>query len=173
MEIQDNNLCPSCYVAYSTTDSFCNGCGFPLQAEKKEQERYLSERIVKEIDLSELNKKVEKACNSLYWIAGLTAVTALILVFVADEESRPALLVTNIVLVGAFLAFAVWSKTKPATALISGLSLYVIVQLLNAIVNPINILSGIVIKIIIIAYLINGIKSVLEVEKIKKELNID
>lgn len=121
----------------------------------------------------DLNRKVDAASNSLYWIAGILTVSSVFSYFVMqNDENLIAFLITSIILIGAFLAFGVWSKTKPAAALISGLSLYVIIQLINAVDNPATIFSGIIFKIIIIGYLIKGIIAVTEVGKIKKELNI-
>jgi ribosomal protein L37E len=173
MEIQQPELCACCMHTYDTTTVFCNHCGYPLQGTKKQQDDYIANRTVKEIDLAGLNKKIETASNSLYWIAGIFAVSTVFSFFrTADGADLSLFLITSILLIGAFLAFAIWSKTKPAAALISGLSLYLIVQILNAVDNPLSIVSGIIFKIFIIAYLIKGILAVLEVEKIKKELNI-
>ena len=83
------------------------------------------------------------------------------------------MVITNAILVAAFVGLGFWARTKPVGALISGLSLYLIIHLLNAIVEPMSILSGIIAKVLIIGYLIKGIRSVLEADKIKKELNIN
>ncbi|RZL47198.1 MAG: hypothetical protein EOP00_12665 [Pedobacter sp.] len=173
MENQELNLCACCANTYAPVDAFCITCGYPLQGTSEQQENHIANRSVKEIDLIDLNKKVESACNSLYWIGGVMALSGIIGYFTLTEEDDIfVFLVTNVILIGAFFAFAVWSKTKPVTALISGLALYIIIQLLNLIVDPTTIIRGIIFKIIIIGYLVKGIMAVLEVEKIKKELNI-
>ncbi|MDQ7948801.1 MAG: hypothetical protein REI78_12405 [Pedobacter sp.] len=173
MENQELLLCKCCAVGITPKDSFCNACGFPLQGTKDEQDYYIANRTVKEIDLVALKKKVEAATNSLYWIGGFLAFATIVTFFLkSDDPDLFAILITNVILVAAFFALAVWSKTRPSAALITGLSLYVIVILLNAIDNPASLLSGIIIKIVIIGYLGKGIMAVLEVEKIKKELNI-
>lgn len=173
MEIQNSDLCACCATQHDPTAIFCDTCGFPLQGTKEQQENYIANRAIKEIDLVELNKKVTSATNSLYWIAGIMGISTIVSYFLLeDDPDLFAILITSVILIAAFLMFAVWSKTKPAAALISGLSLYVIIQILNAIDNPASILSGIIVKVAIIAYLIKGILAVLEVEKIKKELNI-
>ncbi|TKC04596.1 hypothetical protein FA048_19225 [Pedobacter polaris] len=173
MENQQLNLCACCANTFAQNDSYCISCGYPLQGTNEQQENHIANRAVKEIDLIDLNKKVETACNSLYWIAGIIGVSSIIGYFtLTDEDDVLIFLITTVIMVGAFLALAVWSKTKPTTALISGLSLYVIIQLLNLIADPSSIIRGIIFKIIIIVYLIKGVMAVLEAEKIKKELNI-
>lgn len=173
MENQNLNLCACCAHHYEPIDIFCNTCGYPLQGTQQQQESFISNRVVKEINLVDLKKKIESARNSLYIITAVLGIFGLFgLFFTKDEDDLFYSLITYVILVGAFLAFAVWSKTKPASALISGLSLYVIVQILNAVNDPTTIFSGIIFKILIIAYLVKGIIALLEVDKIKKELNI-
>ncbi|TDQ06853.1 hypothetical protein [Pedobacter metabolipauper] len=169
-----NNLCTCCYRTYSPNDVFCNGCGFPLQGTEQEQAFYQSERTAKEIDLGELTGKVESARKSLYWIAVLIGVSTFITYFgIEDEQEKMAQAVIAVIIICAFSGLAIWGKRKPTTAMISGLSLYLILIILSAIVDPLSILSGIIIKVIIIGYLIKGIKAVVEADKLKKELNID
>lgn len=173
MENQELNLCTCCSTTYTTNDIFCASCGYPLQGTVEQQQNHIANRTVKEIDLVDLKRKVESACSSLYWIAGIMSLSFIIGYFTLNEESDLfVFLITNVILVGAFLAFAVWSKTKPVVALISGLSLYVIIQLLNLIIDPTTLFKGIIFKVIIIVYLVKGIMAVLEADKIKKELNI-
>ncbi|MFW0715481.1 hypothetical protein [Pedobacter sp. N23S346] len=167
------NNCNCCYKTFSHADIFCNSCGYPLQGTEQEQKTFIAIRNNQEIDLAELDRQVKSARNSLYWIGGVIGLWTLIGFFTSENaDDAFSLLIINIILVGGFCALGVWSKTKPAAALISGLSLYIIIQVLNAIVSPMTIFSGIIFKIIIIGYLIKGIKAVLESEKIKKDLNI-
>lgn len=160
MEIENQANCACCKYSIENTTVFCGHCGYPLQGTKQQQDEYIYNRLNKEFDLEELNTKVKKASNSLYWIAGLLTISTLISSFMLESEDLVPVLITSVILIAAFLAFAVWSKTKPAAALISGLSLYIIVLILNAIADPSTIVAGI------------GVLAVSGVEKIKKELNI-
>jgi len=40
---------------------------------------------------------------------------------------------------------------------------------LNAIIDPVTIIKGLIMKIIIVGFLIKGLKAALEIEKMKKE----
>jgi hypothetical protein len=173
MENQNEGLCNSCYRPFVTTDTYCNNCGFPFHGTKEEKDHHIANRTIKEIDLTDLKRSVESACNSLFWIAGVIGLSTIFIFFTASEDDRFALLIMNVILIGAFLSFGVLGKTKPTTAMISGLSLYIIIQILNLIADPATIFSGIIFKIGIIFYLIKGIRAVLEADKIKKELNIE
>lgn len=173
MDAQNSSLCAACAKEYQANDAFCNGCGFPIQGSEREQELHLSNRDVRLMDLEEMGTQVESARKSMFYIAGAIGIFTLIQYFTATApEDMPGVLITNGILIISYIALGLWAKNKPLTALISGLSLYVIIILLNAIFEPMSLLSGIIVKLIIIGYLIKGIKSTLEAERIKKELNI-
>jgi hypothetical protein len=163
-------VCNACFKTVNETDSFCDNCGYPLKGTEKDQENFVSVRNAKEIDLEEANKKIKRAGNVLYWIAGITIVSGIILYFVNHE--LPTFIV-NMVLGSINVILGTWSKKKPLSAIISGAALYVIVLILNAIINPLSIATGLIMKIFFISYFIVGIKSAIEAEKIKKELNVE
>jgi len=167
------NNCTCCDTSYEIEDVFCKTCGFPFQGSEQDQKNFLSARNVKEIDLESLNERVNTACKSLFWLSGLTAFSAAMIFFIQSGDDQLDTLITNIIIVILFLALGVWSKYKPTAAMITGLSLYLIIILLNAVISPITIISGIIVKIIVIGYLVKGIKAILEVDKLKKELNIN
>ncbi len=82
------------------------------------------------------------------------------------------IIITYVVLITLFVFLGFFSRKKPLAGIVSGLCLYVIVQAINAITSPVTLFSGIIVKILIIGYLVNGIKSAIEIEKFKKEHNI-
>jgi hypothetical protein len=86
-----------------------------------------------------------------------------------DNPDVLAIVIPIFILAVLFLILGAYSAKKPLACLISGLSLYVIVQILLAIDDPVNIVKGIIFKIAIIGYLIKGIKSAIDIEKIKKD----
>jgi len=77
------------------------------------------------------------------------------------------MVIPNLVLAVVFLALGGYTHKKPLACIISGLSLYIIVLILFFIDNPASLAYGVIVKIVII-----GIKSAIEIEKIKKEHNI-
>ncbi|MEO6523466.1 MAG: hypothetical protein ABIN91_17410 [Mucilaginibacter sp.] len=169
------SFCSSCYTKVNEADAYCDNCGYPLKGTEIEQQNFITNRNVKEIDLEDYNKKIKSAGNALYWVAIACVLSGIILYATAavDAEQKFATLITNLILAIIFIALGVWSRKKPFAALVSGACLYAIILILNAIQNPLSIISGIIIKIIIIGAFIKGIRSAIEAEKIKKELNID
>jgi len=165
--------CPACSAPYEEIDVNCNGCNYPLQGNEQEKDHFTSEREVKQIELSELSDKVNSARKSLFIIAGLDAIFAIIMYLSSKNEAEKLTnLISEAVIVTIFFVLGIWAKKKTKTALITGLIIFVTLHLLNALFDPMSLLSGIIFKIIIIAYLIKGIKATSQSDKLKKELNI-
>jgi len=167
-------FCGACYKRVNDTDAFCDDCGYPLKGSEKDQDYFIAVRNAKEIDLEAANKAVKKAGNILYWIAGATFLSGLLFYFAGkDQAGQVDLLIVNLILTGLYAGLAVWSQKKPLAAIISGAALYAIIFLLNAVTNPASIATGIIFKIFFIGCFIKGIKSAIDAEKIKKELNVE
>ncbi|MEO6976950.1 MAG: zinc ribbon domain-containing protein [Mucilaginibacter sp.] len=165
--------CETCYKDVSPDDAFCQSCGYPLKGTDQEQKDFRLQHDFRNIDLFAFNSKIKKASNALYYLSGIFVVSGLIIYFInPNAENAVAVLITNLILAMLFLALGGYSKKKPLACIISGLCLYTIIVILNAIVDPITIVRGIIFKIVVIGFLINGLKSALEVEKIKKENNL-
>ena len=84
------------------------------------------------------------------------------------EELRAALiweprsvLIVNLVLAAIMGVLAVWGAYAPLGAVLVATATYVVVLVANAIVDPATIGQGVIVKIIIIAFLVRGIKAAL------------
>ena len=165
--------CAACNAEVLADDAFCTGCGYPVKGTEQEQRYFLSKREAANIDINSFNKRLSRAGNSLYYLAAIFVIFGLIYYFTKESDQNAfAVLITNLILAAVFLALGGYSRKKPLACIVSGLSLYVILIILNAVTNPASLVSGIIFKIIIIGYMINGIKSAIEIEKLKKEHNI-
>jgi hypothetical protein len=166
-------ICPVCNADATANDAFCPGCRYPFKGTEHEQRVFGSNRNVKEIDLDETNKKIRQASITLFFVAGTTIVLGLALYAVdKDPSTQNSLLISNGILAVIYAGLGFGCKKRPLASIISGLSLYILVIIFNVIVSPLSIFSGIIFKIIFIGLFVKGIKSALEAEKIKKELNI-
>lgn len=74
---------------------------------------------------------------------------------------------------GIFIGLGIWSYKEPSKALIAGLIVYIAIILLLALVEPVSIFKGIIWKVLIIYYLIHGIKTAREDEKKNKMKQAD
>ena len=165
--------CQACYSTVQEDDDFCPNCGFPLKAPAEEREAFINNRNLKAFELTEMQKQIKKASNSIFLIGGFTAVLGIILYFVnSDADNSVALLLVNLVLAVIFTGLGFWCQKQPVAAIICALSLYIILWVITIIENPVNIAKGIIIKIVIISYLIKGLTSAFEAQKIKKAHNL-
>ena len=165
--------CNACATEVVNDDAFCTNCGYPLKGSEKDQRYFIAQRSNVLIDMAEFNKKIKHAGNSLYYLSGVFVLMAIISFFKYQDDAEVLGIVIPIVILAAlFLVLGSYSRKKPLACLVSGLCLYVIVQVLNIVSNPASVASGIIWKIAIIGYLVVGIRSAIEIEKIKKEHNI-
>ena len=109
----------------------------------------------------------------MYVLAVLSLIIGAVYYGVTSEvKNSMAVLITYLVLAALYVGLAVWSKKQPLPAMISGLALYIIVQLLGMIDDPTSIVKGIIFKIVITVYLVKAVRSAADAQRIKKELNL-
>jgi len=120
------------------------------------------------IDTSVYDKKVKDAQNAIFIVAGVQLVFGVILAFAGNEELRNFQIIFSVIVSAIFFGLAFWSKRMPFTALIIALSLYLLIQILNAINDYSTIYKGIIIKAFIIFYLIKGIGAAKAAQDLKK-----
>ncbi|MBW4889504.1 hypothetical protein KXQ82_07250 [Mucilaginibacter sp. HMF5004] len=176
LSIQTNEaaLCGACYHTINDADAFCDSCGYPVKGTLEQQQAFVDNKMVKEIDLEDYNAKIKNAGNKLFWVAGIFAISGFALYATGNNaEEKTNTLIGCLIISLIFVALGAWSRKKPLAALISGAALYGIVLILGAIENPLSIISGIIWKVIIIGAFIKGIKAAIEADKLKKELNIE
>ncbi|WP_019143036.1 zinc ribbon domain-containing protein [Noviherbaspirillum massiliense] len=70
-------------------------------------------------------------------------------------------LIINVILAATMGVLALWSKRAPLAAILIATATYVVVIVGNAIADPITLTQGMIMKIIVIAFLLKGIKSAL------------
>jgi hypothetical protein len=165
--------CAACFTNVVNDDVYCSNCGYPLKGSAQEQRDFIAKQHTINVDIAVVNKRVRAAGNTLYYLSGIFILSGIINFFISkDDPDVAAIVIPIFILAILFLVLGEYSKKKPLACIISGLALYAIVQVLSFIDNPANIAHGIIIKIIIIGFLIKGVKSAIEIEKIKKENNI-
>ena len=165
--------CKNCQKQVHPTERYCTDCGFPMNASEEEENQFYYKLGAKKLQLQELDRKIKNAKTTLWVIAGLTFLGGLLMYFMLQDSHENALviLITNTIVALLFLGLAELAKQKPFIALLSALILYVTLFLYGVVVEEMSPMSGIIIRIIIVVYLIKGINSASEAEKIKKEIN--
>jgi hypothetical protein len=71
-------------------------------------------------------------------------------------------LVVNLILAGLMALLWIWAKRAPLPAIACALALYLVVQLVSAVIDPTSILKGIIIKLLAFLALGKGLKAALD-----------
>ncbi len=117
-------FCSACSKKVNDEDAFCDACGYPLKGTEQDQRYFMSVRNNREIDLDDAYKKIKRAGDILYWIAGGTVIIGLINYYPnRNNPSGSTLLIVNIILGAIYAGLGLWSRKKPLTSIISGFAL--------------------------------------------------
>ena len=117
----------------------------------------------KESMKSETTKTINKGRVALFIIAGLYTIVGFMEAFTIQGHE----LIFGVIdwfIAAVFVGLGIWSYRKASLAMIIGLVFYVLIVLLLALVEPSTIVSGILWKILIVTYLVYGIKTAREEE---------
>ena len=112
---------------------------------------------------------VKKARNILFAIAAIQ----LIGIYFAFEQYGMERTITLALAIGLALIFfflGLWTKRKPYDAIITGIVVYSILIIGNAIFEPATILQGLIFKIVIFVLLITALSNAKEVQRWKDSL---
>lgn len=142
---------------YGTNKLFTNKA-----ASKDSLEKLRSQRLKDEI-----SKALRQARNSLFVVGGIIIVFNFIQTNMNELEysGLPFYLLYLDVFIGlVFIGLGFATYKFPFPALLTGLLLYVGLIILNAIWDPSSIASGIIMKVVIIVYLVKGLRNARDAE---------
>jgi hypothetical protein len=161
-----------CYYCKSTglreEDKFCPNCGFPQQGTQQEMQGFLIKIKHKNELLAEQKKKINRARNYLYALAALYLVVGVFISFYS--ENQVAVIIVYVFVSAIFFGLALWCRTNPFAAILSGFFVYIILNVISAVYDPSSIVKGIPLKFLVISAFIYGYKSVKDSEKLGAEL---
>lgn len=154
----NNSICKCCKESILQADEFCASCGFPLKGTEEEQGKYIGQYILGTHNISEDENQINKSRKGLLIVAGLLVVGGF---WSAKSGGEVAAinLVGNIILAIVFAFITLWSEKNPFAAFITTLLLFLSLQIVAFIINPSSLVSGILLKVVIIALLVNGVVS--------------
>ena len=173
--------CPACNAEIQLIDEFCSKCGHALGA----PDRFLSSRSVQSATSAIRLLAVLFAVFGLFMFFAMRDQTQAALQnlsrFADDEVLEPingvsyttaelrkrvvweqrGVLIVNLILCAIMLVLGWWSRSKPLPAILIATAIYVAVQVISAIMDPTTIMQGFIMKAVIIAILVRGIKGAL------------
>jgi len=124
-----------------------------------------------EFTIQQYDKHIRQARNAIFAVAIILALS--VIVMVATSPGNYEYLWIDILLWSAFIVVFVvlglWTKKKPYYAIVSALVLYGFFIAFNAYLEPSTIMKGILVKIIIIVFLVKGLRDAKEAQRLKDE----
>ena len=126
---------------------------------------------VKQIEMQGYEGGIKKARNALFVTAGLLLLGEILAVSMSRLEWTPLMIGIVAIEVGIFVALGFWTKSKPYSAIIIGLILFILYWIAGIIINGADAAyKGIIIKIVIIVYLAQALKPAKNWEETKKTM---
>ncbi len=128
---------------------------------------------VKQLEMQGYETGIKKARNALFVTAALVLLGEVIAASSAGVELSPLLIGIIVIEVGVFIGLALWTKSKPYTAIITGLILFVLMWVAAIVVNDDggkSIYRGIIVKGLIIYFLASALKPAKAWEDAKKRV---
>ena len=147
-------ICNACDAEYATHVAYCTVCGYPFDADAKTKSAFVAAYLLKKSGKDEAGTNMRKASNALFGAAVLYLVSGV----VGSFQEAEALWV-GVALGVVFSGLAIWARHQALPAIISGIALFVLLILVMAVLEPITIFSGILWKVLILVFLIRGLKS--------------
>ncbi len=123
-----------------------------------------------EFSMEGYDKHIRQARNAIFWVAGILLLNLVILIATLPESYEYVWLDIAIwgVFILGFVFLGFYCKNKPYYAIIGALVLYGLFILLNAYIDVSTIYKGIIFKVIVIVFLIKGLKDAKEAQEMRK-----
>ncbi len=126
---------------------------------------------VKKMEMQGYESGIKKARTALFVTAFLVLLGEVLSVSMAGLEWTPLMIGVVAIEVGIFIALALWTKTKPYTATVVGLIVFILYWIAAIALNGGEAAyKGIIVKVIIIVTLVQAIKPAKAWEDTKKTL---
>ena len=173
--------CPHCGAANPSTGAFCEACGKALPSAAPASPRVMTSAdgfaatgAGRNLQSEELHKQAKKAAGALLAVAIIQAAFGALFVFAlmpreVPAETRNIILVSVFGIAAVFFALYFWARKQPLPASIVGLILFVTVHLLDAVADPAALVRGLLMKIIIIAILVNAIQAGVKYRQLQRQ----
>ena len=192
-EIMAVSTCSSCKKEIPKNDKFCPFCGVLIRVLSKEEKQKIRKAskwilaisilfvvfgtffgFMQKSNAKDAKKNLAQFDDSYVWEAPIYGKEYTVGELRAQIDNEVVLVfVTNYFLAIVMFGLYLWARTSPFPAMITALCVYLVVIVLNAVIDPKTIIQGIIIKIIFISALIAGIKASLVARGLSKsQLNM-
>jgi hypothetical protein len=167
LQQNENLVCENCQNSVPNNLKFCSSCSFPVGGSETEKSTFRSDMGIRRRMLKQAEEKVKTAKIIIYVLAGLTFIMAMINGFVNDDFVT---MIVNLTLSLLYLILAAWSDKNSFGAILTTFIIYITLIVINFFFEPSTLLSGIWMKIFMIAAFVKGIRSAKEAQDLFAEL---
>jgi len=123
------------------------------------------------IDANQCVKQIKEGRNALILLSFLTMLGSIISMVRGSEFGNSSeIIIEGIILVTIYAVCAAFVKKNPRASLLTAFIIYILIILLSALVDPSTIISGILIKGLVIYFLLKGINAAFNLKKIIQKL---
>lgn len=122
---------------------------------------------LKQTEMAGYEHAVTKARNALFWTGGLLFFWEMVGMAREGLGFDPVVFIIGLIEAGIFIGLALWTKKKPYSAIVTGLTIFICIILFYVVANGMiegsagvlkALFSGIIIKVIILVNLIRPLK---------------
>ncbi len=159
--------CSKCSTLLLENDTFCSNCGYPEKGTDKEKNYYEYKIKLKKDVIKDAQGKLKGVKILLIIIAVINLLFGL---YYLTEDATFFDGLAGLIAAFVFTGCAFWVEKQPLVGVLAGFGFWILLQLVAIFVDPANIFSGIILKIIFIGIFIKGIVSAKDAEKYTKQL---
>lgn len=160
-------VCEHCNAINGPVNKYCSQCSFPMRGSEEEKASFYLTVSSRKRFLGDAMSKIKSAKNVILGLAALFFIFGLVMGFVMDDF---ATMIVNIVLCVVYLVLAAWCNQNPFGAILTAFIIYLTLIVANMLIDPATLFHGIIIKVVIIAWLAKGIRSAHEAKGYLREL---
>lgn len=157
-----------------STGKFCPKCGFPANGTEQDQKNFYHALKLKQDVLDDAQKKLKRVTAMLYILAGINVLYGLYFFGAGAAlygDDAGIIGATTIIMGLIFIGCGLWVKKNPVAGTVTAFSIYALVQVASALVEPETIFQGIILKIIIVVIFVRGIRSAFDYREYQRKLD--
>lgn len=150
-----------------------NQTSLPAEQSAEELKPNEQETIFKgeAFSLEGYDKGIKNARNALFVVAALQIIFGIIMGVAQGGDEAVYVMVVACVIGAIFFGLGLWTKSKPYTAILTGLILFIVLHTIEAIADPASIMRGIILKVLVIVYLAKSLGDAKEAQQMKKDFD--
>ncbi|HEX7014654.1 MAG TPA: hypothetical protein VF191_04030 [Cyclobacteriaceae bacterium] len=160
-------VCEHCNAINGPLNKYCSQCSYPIRGSEEEKASFQLTVSSRRRFLDDAMGKIKSARKVIYGLAALFFIFGLYMGFGEDDF---ATMMVNLILCVIYLVLAAWCNQNPFGAILTAFIIYLTLIVVNMLIDPATLFHGIIIKLVIIAWLVKGIRSAHEAKGYLREL---